>query len=249
MEGKICDLRFEGDMVRQNGDLSHEILLDFIDFLHFSSTNLEDHLNYAARKTIFNLEPIHLSVYQKVLNQEVKKIGQWGVDIQLEYLKNPNFARHISKSLLNESTKNHLKVSELFLDSGLHKDLPSFVSMFSAPAFSSGCLIAITKSNPENTDQFVIKSIASLISLKLQLVRPKIQQNPISESTGQDVSTTLDLTKRQELVLSGILKGYTNRVISEDIGYSESLVRKETILIYRHFKVTGRAELMSQVKI
>ncbi len=52
------------------------------------------------------------------------------------------------------------------------------------------------------------------------------------------------LSKRQEVILKLILKGLTNTQIGEEIGFSESLVRQESIAIYSALKVSGRKELL-----
>ena len=51
------------------------------------------------------------------------------------------------------------------------------------------------------------------------------------------------LTKRQEEILSQIRSGKTNMKIALDLGYSESLIRQETITIYKKLGISGRKEL------
>lgn len=51
------------------------------------------------------------------------------------------------------------------------------------------------------------------------------------------------LTPRQELICKGILDGKTNLQIAEELAYSISLIRQETIRIYSKFEVNGRTEL------
>lgn len=51
-----------------------------------------------------------------------------------------------------------------------------------------------------------------------------------------------ELTERQELILKLIAEGRTNRDISEILGYSESLIRQETIKIYAFLGCSGRNE-------
>lgn len=52
------------------------------------------------------------------------------------------------------------------------------------------------------------------------------------------------LSERQEVILKLILKGLTNTQIGEEIGFSESLVRQESIAIYAALNVSGRKELL-----
>ena len=51
------------------------------------------------------------------------------------------------------------------------------------------------------------------------------------------------LTERQELILALIEEGLTNLAIADRLGYSESLIRQETITIYRKLGIEGRRDL------
>jgi DNA-binding CsgD family transcriptional regulator len=57
--------------------------------------------------------------------------------------------------------------------------------------------------------------------------------------------TPTSLSNRQKVILEMLSKGATNSEIATEIGYSESLVRQETIEIYRILGVSGRKELIS----
>lgn len=56
------------------------------------------------------------------------------------------------------------------------------------------------------------------------------------------------LTERQEVILKLISEGRTNGDIADVLGYSESLIRQETIRIYAHLGCSGRAEAASIYK-
>jgi len=56
------------------------------------------------------------------------------------------------------------------------------------------------------------------------------------------------LTKRQRTILTLIQEGLTNSQIAGEIGYSESLVRQETILIYAKLGVRGRVDVRAENK-
>ena len=51
-----------------------------------------------------------------------------------------------------------------------------------------------------------------------------------------------DLTDRQMLILKMISEGRTNATIADVLGYSESLIRQETIKIYAKLHCSGRSE-------
>jgi DNA-binding CsgD family transcriptional regulator len=52
------------------------------------------------------------------------------------------------------------------------------------------------------------------------------------------------LTERQELIIELIQSQKTNSQIAHLLGYSESLIRQETIIIYQKLGVSGRRELI-----
>lgn len=56
------------------------------------------------------------------------------------------------------------------------------------------------------------------------------------------------LSTREEQILELIREGKTNLQIADDLGFSESLIRQETVTIYRKLGVTGRKELLSTEK-
>jgi len=56
------------------------------------------------------------------------------------------------------------------------------------------------------------------------------------------------LTERQKLITKLIEKGYSNPQIAVEIGYSESLVRQETMAIYTALDISGRKELLAKSK-
>ena len=56
------------------------------------------------------------------------------------------------------------------------------------------------------------------------------------------------LTERQGVILEKIKCGDTNAMIAHDLGYSESLIRQETIIIYRKLGVAGRKEISPKMQ-
>ena len=96
----------------------------------------------------------------------------------------------------------------------------------------------------ENFDGFMeyFECIRSILTLWETLNESKsIKQMPKPE--------LLDtaLTQRQERILELINAGKTNATIATQLGYSESLIRQETIIIYRKLGVDGRRELKKAV--
>ena len=53
------------------------------------------------------------------------------------------------------------------------------------------------------------------------------------------------LSIREQKIVELIREGLTNAEIATSLGYSESLIRQETVAIYRKLGVSGRKELRS----
>jgi DNA-binding NarL/FixJ family response regulator len=67
------------------------------------------------------------------------------------------------------------------------------------------------------------KLIEEVVILKTKIELPKV---PLSD---------------RQIVIAGMLeRGFNNAQIAYEIGYSESLVRQETVAIYRKLEVSGR---------
>jgi DNA-binding CsgD family transcriptional regulator len=57
-----------------------------------------------------------------------------------------------------------------------------------------------------------------------------------------------ELTQRQLLIKKLMENGYTNIAIANEIGYSESLVKQETMAIFSILNISGRKELLNSSK-
>ena len=83
----------------------------------------------------------------------------------------------------------------------------------------------------------ILKVYESAIELKTTL----------GSRTFLDGSEIQPLSDRQNSILQLIKQGKTNKEIADVIGYSESLVRHETIIIYKKLRVEGRHQLREDV--
>ncbi len=124
------------------------------------------------------------------------------------------------------------------------EDWKSFVAWPMLP-YGVGCFLFQAAIPADEEFEFFLRSIGAVIALnQLQGL------HALNHSKGIDGKNTkakkTDLTDRQIIVRDLLLKGFTNLEISREIGYSESLVRHETIEIYRVMGVTGRKQLIAE---
>ncbi len=95
---------------------------------------------------------------------------------------------------------------------------------------------------PENpASKPFVSAVVSLLELRLSMMSgADIRRG--SESNGEEES---EFSARQMLVLHGIRDGKTNRAIAEDLGFSESTIRQETLRIYQALGVNSRRDAVS----
>lgn len=86
------------------------------------------------------------------------------------------------------------------------------------------------------------------VRLVLALWRSKIDLRKNNLLTRDKYQTTA-LTQRQNTIVEMIREGRTNISIASILGYSESLIRQETIIIYRKLGVSGRKQLQIDIDI
>ncbi len=117
-------------------------------------------------------------------------------------------------------------------------------SCIAAPVQSLGVYFVAFQGKPDLNDEFAhfLETIGHLLALHLP-------------SSGQDVSAVKNssgsaekLSPRQQIIKDLISKGHTNAHIAMEIGFSESLIRQETIAIYAALHISGRHELIKLVE-
>lgn len=98
-------------------------------------------------------------------------------------------------------------------------------------------------STSEATHNFYI-AIGSLLGLYAS--KPPIEQVDVARQVRKTIDLPeIPMTDRQ-LVIAGLLeRGFNNAQIGLEIGYSESLIRQETVAIYKKLQVTGRQAMQA----
>lgn len=87
-----------------------------------------------------------------------------------------------------------------------------------------------------------LMAISSLLALHFSHRSKTIEDSSITKDKISN-SSAESLTVRQVLIVNLIKRGFNNAQIGLDLGYSESLIRQETIVIYRQLQVSGRKEI------
>lgn len=106
-----------------------------------------------------------------------------------------------------------------------------------------GSLVAISDNSFEDSGESrefleaLILLINTTLTRKLENGKTKLLGHTSRITAEKD-----SLTERQEVILKLISEGRTNGDIAEILGYSESLIRQETIRIYAILRCNGRQE-------
>lgn len=126
-------------------------------------------------------------------------------------------------------------------------------SMAITPTLGRGLVFVFRMQNPlpkGNSTLLYFEAIANLLSFYRkecnqqsfeQVLPSKFEAS--THKNNDDELRNRPLTKRQRTILALIQEGLTNYQIANEIGYSESLVRQESILIYAKLGVRGRVDL------
>jgi DNA-binding NarL/FixJ family response regulator len=90
-----------------------------------------------------------------------------------------------------------------------------------------------------SSDQLEVFSNLMTVYLSAKLLRASVAKTLTSPASLDHISA---LTPRQLLILAGMVEGKTNHELSEEIGFSVSTIRHETMAIYKELGVSDRKE-------
>jgi DNA-binding CsgD family transcriptional regulator len=105
-----------------------------------------------------------------------------------------------------------------------------------------GMVLDAQPSEDEELSHFA-RAIGSMLALQLSRI-PVYGSSKAKDGKKKNGSQSIELTERQKIIHQLMFKGFTNAQIAAEVGYSESLVRQETIQIFRVLGVSGRKEII-----
>ncbi|MDP1720299.1 MAG: helix-turn-helix transcriptional regulator [Candidatus Nanopelagicaceae bacterium] len=114
------------------------------------------------------------------------------------------------------------------------------------PAPGIGVLVAFFNREIELTpfNETFFLTIGEILSIKL--ISPQYHHALGVQQSPRDSVVTVALTGRQWEIVQLIRRGLTNAEIAIELNFSESLIRQETVHIYRKLGTTGRKELIQR---
>ena len=119
-----------------------------------------------------------------------------------------------------------------------------WTAMMAFPLLSHGVgLMTLNKQPAESEDlSHVAKSVGAMLAL--QLSRTHATSSARLKNGKKSTGRSIELSERQRIIHQLISKGFTNAQIATEVGFSESLIRQESIRIFRVLGVSGRKEII-----
>jgi DNA-binding CsgD family transcriptional regulator len=122
----------------------------------------------------------------------------------------------------------------------------NWISGVAIPVYPIGGMAFYSSQEIELTESMKVffVAIGSLLGLYASRLPKALVE--VALSTKQKIDLPPVPLSDRQLVIAGLLeRGFNNSQIGSEIGYSESLIRQETVAIYRKLKVTGRQAMQA----
>jgi DNA-binding CsgD family transcriptional regulator len=140
----------------------------------------------------------------------------------------------------DEMFKNEYPLMQMFQ---IRQDWVSGIAIPAYPIGGIALFSPIKLQLPEAAQDFYV-AIGSLLGLYASRLPKALVAVAITVKDKIDLPP-IPLSDRQLVIASLLERGFNNAQIGLEIGYSESLIRQETVAIYRKLQVTGRKALQA----
>ena len=172
-------------------------------------------------------------------------VARWGnIPLSLEAPLTESVKK--DKVLLLEREVSFKRYPNLAIYDGLPEKWETYLV---CPILPHGLIALTLDSKPKIDNQFesFLKTVGAITMSHFNRSKFRSEQGAYGGRENR-VKKSGVLTERQNTILRLMEKGLSNPTIAEQIGYSESLVRQETMAIYATLKVSGRKELIERKK-
>jgi DNA-binding CsgD family transcriptional regulator len=224
---------------------------EFARYLMTRELSVNDVCKFLFLHTFSELKPTAIYVGEVTIDGFIAPVGFFGLSTEMmgEGGKTP-----LKIGVPNtEAVKNNLivliKRSEAFEKYpalGRCELLPRQWDSYIACPMSPYGVIALTLDSVPEVDQgfeSFIRAIGALVASNFQQRQFATERTPIRFARNRTKNAD-SLSERQLLIKKLIEKGHSNPAIAEEIGFSESLVRQETMAIYATLNISGRKDLL-----
>jgi len=236
--------------------LDIDFMSKILELSHFTGdmhSNVDDISKYVVVRTLSELDPVVFYVGWIHDGFELVELTGFGYarDGDKQTTNFPLRAKHPltysvthNKLIIIHNTKADLKqYSDLDTED---PRIQGWKTCLAWPINSHGGAIAFFNSEfvlTEISEQFIM-TVGSISGLAFKIALD-CDWNSYAKKTQRIGMNNPLPTPRQEKIIKRLRSGLSNKAIALEIGYSESLIRQETITIYKIFNVAGRKELVA----
>ena len=211
-------------------------LLDYLEFY----PNFSEIARMLIVEDIFLERPTAIRICLLNSDDSLLTVGEYGyVDCFIDTT--------ISSDIWRKGLNSSLHIVEL-IQSGLwNEEFTEFLYILRNRGSLQG-YVTVNLDNPVSNkveSQETIESVCQLVGIFLNGVsafKPKEELENARNTQGDRSASKAVLTQRQLLILAGMIEGKTNHELAEDLGFSVSTIRHETMRIYSLLQVSDRKE-------
>jgi DNA-binding CsgD family transcriptional regulator len=221
-------------------------------YLSEGDKKAEDIAKYLVLKTFSDLSPIALYMAELTGDGYLSPVGGFGFE-KLEIANWGRFPLTMHIPITDCARRDECiiirSVEEFYRDYPILNEIEginhNWVAVVAFPMLPFGVGFIILNQQPDDSEdfKFFCRAVGAILSLHLTAI-PIFRTNRVADKKPEKNRESNFLSARQKVIYEFMCKGLTNAQIAAEIGYSESLVRQETIGIYRVLGVTGRKEII-----
>ncbi|MFZ2228235.1 MAG: LuxR C-terminal-related transcriptional regulator [Candidatus Nanopelagicaceae bacterium] len=223
-----------------------------VDFLRVESPSLDSICKFLVLDTFYEFSATSFLVAVVRADGTVHKPADFGFD--------PHIMKDIApRSVVVDTPMNRALRTGEIVDCGSFEEFDCPTENYGPIMFPHGFSSSIAFPIPQvgiglffssdqvnltpDTRQF-LAAIGGVLALRFS--QPEYREKMGYLSDGKNQLVDFALTSRQLIILGAMRRGLTNSMIASELEFSESLIRQETVQIYRKMGVSGRKELLSE---
>ncbi|CAB5239869.1 unannotated protein [freshwater metagenome] len=207
---------------------------------------------YLAFKTLVDFQPSTIFIKSVKDNHLIENIGGYGFDPKT--LSDSRSFYITSNSPSADAIRNNQVIvingpsdmEATYPDMGNWSlILSQWKSGYFLPINGVGCISFYCENESLESEEIkmFLLTVSEIVGFALSHQRQLAKSKP-RQSVDGSVDSDSPLSRRQEIILKHLVGGLTNSEIALELGFSESLVRQETVILYAHFEVSGRRDLI-----
>ena len=224
---------------------------ELTDYLGANNPDLDDLCEFVKTRVFAHLNPTGMFISRLNENGNVAPLAHCGFD---EYMASgwqnysindelPSTDAIKNNSLIwiadnEEWRRDYPKLAQFQIDAVMKTYITWPISARNSSMCVLGILLHETR-RPTPDEVSFLEAVGSLIAL--QISRESFETNKVAQ---EDVIKLL--TRRQREILHGMADGLTNLQIANDLGFSESTIRQESMRMYEILQVSGRKEAIQK---